>query len=470
MREKMKSKWLVGLVLGIYLFAGVVPASAGPGDSMVRIKPGYNGTNAINAICNLLGATVVTVLDVLPGESGGTLFLVRDLPVISWLLGLTLSTLGLGSVEPDQPVALADGNPFRSDQASASVLNELWQGTRKAYYGTPSLQSYLQQDASEIVGVRHAHCGLRATGGGIVAVIDTGVDPLHPTLAPRLVDGYDFTRNVPGGSERADVDQASASVLNEVYGVNLATMAGVDQASASVLNQPGHVAFGHGTMVAGVVNLVAPSARIMPLKAFDDNGEGYTSNVIRALHFATLRGAKVVNMSFSRPTASNELKKALDFASSRGLILVSSAGNNGNTALRYPAAYSNVLGVASTRDDDTRSSFSSYGSGNVSLAAPGEAIITTYPFGTFGAAWGTSFSTPFVSGAAALLVGIQPSATLSQVSSALSHARYLGSSLGYGRLDVEEAVAAGRAMWPAGAVSPIPDSCYQGGIDWTDLN
>jgi hypothetical protein len=466
----MKSKWLVCLVLVFFVAAAAAPVSAGQGDSMVRIKPGYNGNSAIAAICNLLHCEVLLALDVVPGQTEpGTLYLVRNLPAISWLLNFVLSTLGLASVEPDRAVALADGNPFRSDQASASVLNELWRGELKAYYGTPGFQSYLEQPASEIVGVRHTHCGLRATGGGIVAVIDTGIDPLHPTLAPHLVAGYDFIRNVDGGSERADVDQASASVLNEVYGVNLATMAGVDQASASVLNQPGHASFGHGTMVAGVVHLVAPTARIMPLKAFDDSGEGYTSNVIRALHFAAHYGAKVVNMSFSRPTASNELKKALDYAASRGLVLVSSAGNNGNTALRYPAAYSNVIGVASTRNDDTRSSFSSYGSGNVSLAAPGEAIITTYPFGTFGAAWGTSFSTPFVSGGAALLIGIQPSATPSQVSSALSHARPLGSSLGSGRIDLEEAVQAGRALWPSGAVSPIPETCWAGGIDWTDL-
>lgn len=467
----MRSQWLVCLVLGFFVVSmAAAPASAAQGDSIVRIKAGVNGDRAINAICKLLGCQVLLGLDVVPGETqSGSLFLVRNLPVISWLLNFTLSVLGLASVEADLPVALADGNPFRSDQASASVLNELWRGELKAYYGTPGFQSYLEQPASEIVGVRHTHCGLRATGGGIVAVIDTGIDPLHPTLAPHLVAGYDFTRNVEGGSELADMDQASASVLNEVYDVNLATMAGVDQASASVLNDPDHASFGHGTMVAGVVHLVAPTARIMPLKAFDDSGEGYTSNIIRALHYASHYGAKVVNMSFSRPTASNELKKALDYASSRGLFLVSSAGNNGNTALRYPAAYSNVIGVASTRNDDTRSSFSSYGSGNVSLAAPGEAIITTYPFGTFGAAWGTSFSTPFVSGGAALLVGIQPSATPSEVSSALAHAKPLGSSLGGGRIDLEEAVQAGRSLWPAGAVSPIPDTCYAGAIDWTDL-
>jgi hypothetical protein len=436
---------------------------------MVRIKSGYDGNIAINAICNLLGCQVLGVLDVLPGQTGGSLFLVRGLPVIGWLLNITLSTLGLASVEPDQAVVLADGNPFRSDQASASVLNELWRGEAKAYYGTPSFQSYLEQPAGEIVGVRHTHCGMRATGGGVVAVIDTGVDPLHPTLAPHLVAGYDFVRDVPGGSERADVDQASASVLNEVYDVNLATMAGVDQASASVLNDPGHASFGHGTLVAGVVRLVAPTARIMPLKAFDDSGAGYTSSVIRALHYAAHNGARVVNMSFSRPSGSAELKRALDFAYGRGLVLVASAGNNGNTSLRYPAAYSNVIGVASTRNDDTRSSFSSYGSSLVSLAAPGEAIISTYPFETYGAAWGTSFSTPFVSGGAALVLGVQPSATPAQVASVLAHARYLGSSMGAGRLDLEEAIEAARDQWPSGALSPIPQSCYAGGIDWTDL-
>ena len=466
----MKSKFLARVVLAVFIATTVAaPASAGPGDSMVRIKPGYVGDTAIAAICNLAGCQVLLALDVLPGETGGTLYLVRNLPVIGWLLGLTLGSLGLASVEADQPVALADVNPFRNDQISASVLDELWRGTPKRYYGTPSLQSYLEQPASDIVGVRFAHCGLRATGGGIVAVIDTGIDPLHPTLAAHLAPGYDFTRNVSGGSERSDVDQISASVLDEVYGVNAATMAGVDQISASVLDDPSHVAFGHGTMVAGVIHLVAPTARIMPLKTFDDGGAGYTSSVIRALHFATAKGARVINMSFSRPTASAELKRALDHASSAGVTLIASAGNTGTTALRYPAAYPNVVGVASTRNDDTRSSFSSYGSGNVSLAAPGEAIITTYPYGTFGAAWGTSFSTPFVSGAAALLVGIQPSATPSQITASLSRAKYLGSSMGSGRIDIEDAVQYGRSLWPSGAVSAIPESCYQGAVDWTDF-
>ena len=466
----MRSKRLVAAVLAVYMTAFVAPVSADQGDSMVRVRDGANGNVVVNLLCNLLLCDVLGALDVLPGQTqGGKLYLVRNLPLITWLLNLTLGTLGITSEEADQPVTLADQNPFRSDQASASVLDELWRGELKSYYGTPSFQSYLEQPAGEIVAVRHTHCGLRATGGGIVAVIDTGVDRGHPTLAPHLVDGYDFTRNQAGGCERADVDQASASVLDEVYGVNQATMAGVDQASASVLDDPSNAAYGHGTMVAGVIHLVAPTARIMPLKAFDASGAGYTSDIIRALHYAAMNDAKVINMSFSRPTASNELKRALDFAAGRGAVLVAAAGNVGTTSLRYPAAYSNVIGVASTRNDDTRSSFSSYGSGLVSLAAPGEAIITTYPKGTFAAAWGTSFATPFVAGAAALVAGIQPAATPSQVTSVLSHARYIGSSMGSGRLDLEDAIQAARNTWPAGGQSQIPQSCYQGGIDWTDL-
>jgi subtilisin family serine protease len=173
-------------------------------------------------------------------------------------------------------------------------------------------------------------------------------------------------------------------------------------------------------------------------------------------------------MSFSRPTSSPEMKIALDYAAARGVLAFSSAGNEGTSQLRYPAAYDNVNGVAATTDDDVRASFSSFGSKNVAFAAPGTWVITTYPFGSFAATSGTSFSAPIVSGAAALLVGIQGNASPSQVSSALSHAKYLGPDLGKGRIKLVDAVAAGRAMWPWGASSAVPDSCGAGDVDWTE--
>jgi hypothetical protein len=94
------------------------------------------------------------------------------------------------------------------------------------------------------------------------------------------------------------------------------------------------------------------------------------------------------------------------------------------------------MGVASTSDLDTRSSFSNYGNAIVFVAAPGEAIITTYPFATYSAGWGTSFSAPFVSGGASLLVNKQPNIIHSAAAAAIAHADVVGPDLGHGRLNL----------------------------------
>ncbi len=463
----MRTKWVVCVVLAMFLASVAAPAVAGQGDKIVRTKA-LDGLPIITAACKLLGCTVLLSLDTTPGSTApSSLFLVRGL--VDSVLTLTLSLLGLAAVEPDRPVAVAQDASWTSSQSSAAVLDELWNRVPVSYYGTTAWEGYLQQPANDIVRLRDTHCGLRETGAGIVAVIDTGVDPDHPTLKPLLVGGYDFTRNAGGGNETADtsVKQSSAAVLDGVYALNASTLAVVDQSSAAVLDGSGYAAFGHGTMVAGVVHLAAPTAKIMPLKAFGPDGQGYTSDILRAVYYATLKGAKVLNMSFSRPTSSAELKRSIDNAVGKGLIAVASAGNDGSSSAVYPAAYDNVMGVASTSNADTRSSFSNYGAKDVWVAAPGEGIITTYPWGSFAAAWGTSFAAPYVSGEAALLVGMSSSASNNQVSSAVSHAKRLTTDLNYGRVDFYQAVLAGRALWPYALKSPVPDTCTTSGVDWS---
>jgi subtilisin family serine protease len=269
------------------------------------------------------------------------------------------------------------------------------------------------------VGAAAARKAFGIDGRGIVAVIDTGVDPHHPALRGSLVPGYDFTREQSGlGSETADVNQSSAAVLDD----------------------PLLGAFGHGTMVAGIVHLVAPGAMIMPMKAFRADGVGYLSDILRAIYGAVKGNAQVLNMSFSTPSNSQELASALGYAVAKNVVCAASAGNDGQRTLVYPAALSEVMGVASTNDMDKRSIFSNYGRSLVWVAAPGETIISTYPFGTYGVGSGTSFSTPFVSGAAALLLDMQANMNQRNASKAISNAKPLTSDLGYGRLDIRSAL------------------------------
>jgi subtilisin family serine protease len=227
--------------------------------------------------------------------------------------------------------------------------------------------------------------------------------------------------------------------------VNQSTVACLDQSTVAALDDQGREAFGHGTMVSGVVHLVAPKAKILPLKAFRVDGSGYASDVLRAIYYASKNGAKVMNMSFNFSTSSPELKRAIDYAASRGTIAISSTGNNGQRVDVYPASLPNVMGVASTTDYDTLSTFSNYGSDVAWLAAPGEAIVTTYPYGSWAAAWGTSFSTPFAAGAAALLV--QDSGNKinnDQAASSEGQAVWFSAEVKRGRLDIPKAIRAWR--------------------------
>jgi hypothetical protein len=119
------------------------------------------------------------------------------------------------------------------------------------------------------------------------------------------------------------------------------------------------------------------------------------------------------------------------------------AGNESTSAPVYPAALNNyVVGIASTTNWDSRSTFSNYGSVDVLIAAPGENIVSTFPGGTYASASGTSFSSPLVAGSVALMLSARPSLNQNQAANALSHAIQLTPDLNHGRLDVYQAVSA----------------------------
>jgi hypothetical protein len=421
-----RGKWLVVCLL---LMAMAAPANA---DTRLIVRVN-GGLPVLRTVCWLLNCNIQYSL----GDNLGQVFLVTTPNLFGLRLVLTLPSVL--SVELDQT-----GKTVNPPQQGAPPA--LYDSTPVNYYGTTVREGYVQQPAASIIGIERAHTDFNVRGAGIVAVIDTGVDPAHPVLQNVLVPGYDFTRNQPGmPDEKADINQSTTAVIDQstTAVVDQSTTAVIDTDRATTLNQPQYEGFGHGTMVAGVVHLVAPGAMIMPLKAFHVDGTGYASDVIRAIYYATANNAKILNMSFSFPSSSPELQAALTDAKNKGVVSVAAAGNSGQKTMVYPAGYSGLaMGVASTTNSDTRSTFSNYGSSLVWLAAPGEGVVTLYPYGSYAATWGTSFSTPMAAGAAALLLDLQSQCNESQAAQALAHAVYINNDLGNGRLDLSRALLA----------------------------
>jgi subtilisin family serine protease len=393
------------------------------------------GATGLNATCLVLNCQVSLNL----GDPAGQVFLITidDSLNLDGFLTLLLNQTGILDAEVDQQLFLIEATVGPIPE---SLLDE----TPVPYYGAPVWDGYANQPAAAIVQVQKAQSSFGVSGTGTVAMIDTGVDTQHPALVPVLVQGYNFINNTPSGSEMGDVNESTAAVLDggspEPAVVNSSTVAVVNESTAAVLDGGPYGAFGHGTMTAGIVHLVAPTAKIMPLKAFSADGTGYLSNIIRAAYYAVNNGSKVISMSFSFSSYSQEMADAIHYANQKSVICVASAGNNGEDVTVYPAGLKHVMGVASTSDYDTRSSFSNYGP-DVWVAAPGEGIISTYPYGTYSAGWGTSFSAPFVSGTAALLVSISASVNQQSAAAAIAHAQSISSSgMGNGLLNSYAAV------------------------------
>jgi len=418
------------------------------------------GLSSVLNLCNLLGCQVQGGLDGSVGQN----FLVTSsnnllVNIINGGLTLVESLLGIVSVEADRllPIPQPSLNSIPSGLYDTAPVN---------YYGAVVWHGYAAQPAAQIIRLHDAQNGFRIGGSGIVAVIDTGVDINHPVLSSVLLPGYDFTRNQPGASEWLDVSgmqngYVDTNTQNQQPGyVQQSTAAVLDQSTAAVLDGGPYSAFGHGTMTSGLVHLVAPQAKILPLKAFSSNGVGYLSNIVAALYYAVQHRANVINMSFDLASSSPSLTQAAAYANKAGVVLVAAAGNESTSAPVYPAALNNyVVGIASTTNWDSRSSFSNYGVTDVWIAAPGENIISTFPGGTYASASGTSFSSPITAGTVALMLNAKSSSlNQSQAASALSHAIKLTPDLNRGRLDVYQAVSA----WvnSSGSTSGGSGSCF----------
>lgn len=218
------------------------------------------------------------------------------------------------------------------------------------------------------------------TGTAKVAILDTGIDASHPDLAGRVVAG---TSILDGSDGRTD----SSGHGTQVAGI---VAANTDNA-------------------AGVAGVAFAGVQLMPVTVLDANGEGRDSDVIAGVIWAADHGADVILMAFSNPGFSPNLQEAIDYAWSRGAVLVAAIGNDGAGTPTFPAGDRGVVGVSGTDPGDALLGFSNYGQAAF-LAAPGDGITTT-TLGGYVSISGTSSSAAIVAGVAAFLKAVDPALT-----------------------------------------------------------
>lgn len=263
-----------------------------------------------------------------------------------------------------------------------------------------------------------------------VAIVDSGIDGWHQDLrSSQVLRGVDLLN--PCGDGRTDVS-------------------------------------GHGTAVAGVIASesvgAASGVRLLPVRTSLGTGTGLRLLNAAGIVWATDNGADIINLSraslSSRP--SHLEHAAVRYATSRGVIIVASAGNDPRRPVAYPAAYPEVIAVTSTDGHGQLSVFAAH-RGGVDLAAPGSKVSTLAVDGGYHVTSGTSIAAPLVTATVARLKAVNPQLGPRQIKHLLTHTAAPlpfggpgGADMPFGVLDVEAALrAAGASLIASHATRPL---------------
>lgn len=216
-------------------------------------------------------------------------------------------------------------------------------------------------------------------GAGVtVAVIDTGLDLNHPAFAGAL--------STPSG-------------WKDYYNNDAVPQ---DEGTLGVGG------YGHGTNVAGIILQIAPQAKIMPIRVLGPDGSGDVANIAQAISWAVANGARIVNLSLGSTSDSKVVQEAIKAATSKNVLVVSSAGNSNASKITFPASAAakipGSLSVGSVDGKDVKSKFSNY-AGELEVMAPGEDVYAPAPDNLMAAWSGTSQAAPIAAGALALALG-----------------------------------------------------------------
>ena len=254
----------------------------------------------------------------------------------------------------------------------------------------------------------------------VVAVTDNAINISHPDLVNKMVPGWDAVDN--------DNDPSPCGGNDGFHGSHVSGIVG-----AETNNNIGVASIGY-------------NVSIMPVKIGDCNTGSLTSGY-DGIIWAADNGADVINMSWGGGGSSNYGQNVCSYAWNLGSILIAAAGNDGTNQQFYPAAYDDVVSVASTTSGDVKSSFSQYGTW-VSISAPGSSILSTNEGSSYQVTQGTSMASPMVAGLVGLMISHAPSATPQQVVNCLlsssenidgANSNYIG-QLGEGRINAYQSL------------------------------
>jgi len=390
----MKSMWklltivmVVGLLVSIVGFASPVSTADAKGNSiaadriLVKYQPGMTGNDKAR-VHSQVGGKVESII---PGIGVHVVTVPRG-------QGATKSAAyrlhkGVRSVETDGIVQVLD---IPNDQ----YFSKQWGLT--------------QVQAPEAWDVTHGSPGIS------IAILDSGIDMDHPDLAAKIV---------------SDVNFSESPTSNDING--------------------------HGTHVAGIAAAITDNdngvaglggdCSLMNVKVVSNNGVGYYSWIAEGIIWAADNGADVINLSVGGQSPSEMLEDAVDYAWSKGVVVVAGAGNNGWSAPFWPAYYDNCIAVGATNADDSLTSFSQHGSW-VDVAAPGSGIYSTVPNDQYDYKQGTSMASPHVAGLSGLLlataVDVNGNGRLNDEVRHIIEATCddVGIDVAYGRINAYEAV------------------------------
>ncbi len=323
----------------------------------------------------------------------------------------------------------------------------------------PNDPEYPDQYAHQLIQMTDAWDISTGSHDVVVAVLGTGVDVNHPDLKDNIWINED---EIPDNGE----DDDENGYIDDVHGWNF------ESANNEVTPESDYYGIeGHETMVAGVI------------AAAGNNGIGVTgvnwkcsimalrvslnitsAEVAEALDYAAVNSVHILNMSFGAdrfgPDGDIIVNEAIDNAYQSGILMTASAGNDDMTEMNYPAAYYNIMAVASTNGEDIKTGHSSFGPW-VDISAPGTDIVTTDLYGEYISTAGTSFSAPYVGAVGALVLSYRPELTNMEVRAILENTTdpvYYGSVnpdecyIGTGRVNAYLALLGADTRYPLGEI------------------